>query len=314
MHVFDFTVHSKNLSFTHRLSGYFLDVLWNQRLVLYSRFYRQIWVKVLVVLVCFLITKPVFANEFLIVPVVLTQEQQKQLALKIEQRETAGKDNNLTYWSKNEDFPSFGIGHFIWLPNNQNFTFKETFPELVSFLKKKSRPPSWLTDLSPFELPWQTRQEFYDDFNKPKLLQLRNWLKKTKSLQTEFIYQRFLRNLNAAQKKLSNKQRQKINGHLKKLISTPQGFFALIDYASFKGVGNNDTEIYRYNGKTVGWGLIDVLLNMPKKTENSLNGFIHSAKVVLKRRTDYASKDNTKQNEKKWLKGWYYRLDSYTKY
>jgi hypothetical protein len=28
------TVLSKNLSFTHRLSGYFLEVLWNQELVL----------------------------------------------------------------------------------------------------------------------------------------------------------------------------------------------------------------------------------------------------------------------------------------
>jgi len=33
--VFDFTVYSKNLSFTRRLSGYFWDVQWNQRVVRY---------------------------------------------------------------------------------------------------------------------------------------------------------------------------------------------------------------------------------------------------------------------------------------
>jgi len=36
--VFGFTGYSKNLSFTHRLSGYFSDILWNQRLVLYACF------------------------------------------------------------------------------------------------------------------------------------------------------------------------------------------------------------------------------------------------------------------------------------
>ncbi len=34
VHPLGFTVLSKNLRFTRRLSGYFLDVLWNQEVVL----------------------------------------------------------------------------------------------------------------------------------------------------------------------------------------------------------------------------------------------------------------------------------------
>ena len=36
-----------------------------------------------------------------------------------------------------EDFPSLGIGHFIWYRADQQSTFEETFPQLIEFMNTK---------------------------------------------------------------------------------------------------------------------------------------------------------------------------------
>ncbi len=261
----------------------------------------------IIVLLVSLIAKPVFAASL---PNYLTMKQLQQLAQKIELNETAAKEEFLTYWSENESFPSFGIGHFIWLPENSNKPFKETFPELVTFLSKKSDPPNWLITLSPFTLPWQNKQQFYQEFNNAELTLLRQWLGQTKHLQAEFIYIRFLEQLNLAKQSLPKKQLEMFKYKLNKIIAQPAGLFAIIDYANFKGLGNNTLEVYYKNGNAVGWGLIDVVLAMPEQKEglSYLDDFIKSAKFVLTRRTQLAPKY---QNEQRWLKGWYYRLDKY---
>ena len=254
----------------------------------------------------FCINQSVQANQF---HVELSSAQQTQLANKIEQRETAGKDENLTYWSKHESFPSFGIGHFIWLPEDSKVSFQQTFPELIRYLSTKSIPPDWVTNLSPFILPWQTRQQFYANFEGRKLSQLRGWLKQTKQLQAEFIFQRFLTQVNKAKSTLDLSQQRSVEKQLKRLTDSSEGLFAIIDYANFKGVGNNKLEVYQDGDKHLGWGLIDVLLAMHDTSENSLNNFVQSAKFVLKRRANLSEQ----QTEKRWLKGWYHRLDSYLK-
>ena len=242
-------------------------------------------------------------------PTNLSAEQQLHLAQKISQNEIGKNQSYLTYWSKHEPFPSFGIGHFIWLPKNSKQPFKESFPQLIRFISPNLPPPPWITKLSPFELPWQNRKTFYTDFDKPKLVQLRNWLKNSKQLQAEFIYQRFLKQLTQAKKSLSRRQLIGFETKLSELVSSPKGLFAIIDYANFKGLGNNNTEVYRLNGKKIGWGLLDVILAMPSlqtnQTKKSLDNFIQTAKYILKRRT------LSKQSEKRWLKGWYHRLDKY---
>jgi len=239
--------------------------------------------------------------------VTLSSLQQQQLAQKIEQRETAGKTVNLTFWSKHESFPSFGIGHFIWLPENSSQPFQQTFPELVDYLALKSEPPSWLKNQTNLVLPWQTRQQFYADFEGQKLLQLRNWLQQTKQLQAEFIFQRFLKQVNHAKSTLNDQQHRIVNQQLKRLTSSSKGLFALIDYVNFKGVGNNKFEVYLDGTKQVGWGLIDVFLSSYNYSDDGLNDFVQSAKNVLKRRANLSEQ----QTEKRWLKGWYHRLESY---
>lgn len=260
----------------------------------------------LIFLCLIFISKWVFAAQF---TASLSQEQLYKLVSNIEQRETAGKDKYLTYWSKNEDFPSFGIGHFIWLPKNSTQTFKQTFPELVKYLSVKSKPPVWLAELLPFELPWQNKQQFDTDFNKTKLTQLRQWLIITKQLQAEFIYQRFIKELNLSKKTLSKEELVILEFHLAQLIKEPAGLLAIIDYANFKGIGNNSREVYKDGENNIGWGLINAILLMDNdKDYPPLVNFIEKAKFVLKRRTELAPEY---KNEARWLKGWFSRIDSY---
>ena len=42
----------------------------------------------------------------------------KEIGEKIFRNEAAGKKENLVYWNSGENFPSLGIGHFIWYRKN----------------------------------------------------------------------------------------------------------------------------------------------------------------------------------------------------
>jgi len=59
----------------------------------------------------------------------LTDTERTWIGDKVYQNECASKPHNLTYWGKGEDFPSFGVGHFIWYPSGVEETFQETFPD-----------------------------------------------------------------------------------------------------------------------------------------------------------------------------------------
>ena len=61
----------------------------------------------------------------------------KEIGEKIFRNEAAGKKENLVYWNSGENFPSLGIGHFIWYRKNQTEIFDESFPKLVDFYKVK---------------------------------------------------------------------------------------------------------------------------------------------------------------------------------
>ena len=63
----------------------------------------------------------------------------------------------LTSWNEGEDFPSLGIGHFIWYSSQQNERFEETFPILLAFYKKHGYElPAWLEALENLDSPWRT--------------------------------------------------------------------------------------------------------------------------------------------------------------
>ncbi len=243
----------------------------------------------------------------------------KALAELLFQNECGSKQANLVYWSKNEPFPSMGIGHFIWFPKSlHDQPFEETFPQLFQFLRQKSQkipkspvPPAWLTKLKPFELPWVDRRAFLAQVNTPDVRSLRQYLWRTRHWQAEFVMQRFQQKWQQTVQTLPLAQRERIQQTLERLMQTPRGSLMVLDYSNFKGLGNNSKE--QYQGK--GWGLIEVLNQMahpsPALSASDLQAeFIQAAKTILRQRVKNAPKlTNGKSSEQHWLAGWFRRLD-----
>lgn len=238
----------------------------------------------------------------------LTPQDIDWIGHQIYQNETGGNPKHLTFWSKDEAFPSFGIGHFIWTRSDQDVPFEQTFPAMVKYVSKQgplSKPPKWLRNLSPFDPPWPNKQAFDADFDSPRMQKMRQWLLSTEREQTQFILHRFEQKLNQALNRLSITDKWKAKETIGLMSTHKYGMYALIDYFNFKGLGNNPKETYQ--GK--GWGLIDVLLAMPSvRNQDVLTDFVNTAKQILKRRTQLAPAG---KNEKRWLPGWYKRLDGY---
>jgi hypothetical protein len=229
----------------------------------------------------------------------------EQIGVKIWQNECKGTLEGLTHWNKNENFPSLGIGHFIWYPAEKRDRFVEGFPPLLAFLKTQNvNIPAWLQTTE--TCPWNSRDEFYADINSTKMKELRQFLYDTKHLQAVFIANRLEKALPQMLKKLSPAEKEKITATFNKLANDPQGLYALLDYVNFKGEGTSPTE--RYKGQ--GWGLLQVLQAIPASSNNIVADFVESAKKVLAQRVQNSPPE---RNEDKWLKGWSNRIESYRK-
>lgn len=235
----------------------------------------------------------------------IKKESLDKIGLKVWQNECHGTLDGLIYWNPNEEFPSLGIGHFIWYPEGTESKFEEGFPALIAFLEPRLKErelkiPSWLKSKKGF--PWKTRDDFLKDKRSKKVQELRNFLSDTLDLQILFLLERFQIAEEQILPKLS--PLQKI--HLETLKSTPQGIYALIDYVNFKGTGLSPSE--KYLG--MGWGLLQVLQNIPDETsrEKTLEAFVTSAKQVLTRRVKNAP---IHRKEDKFLIGWSKRLETY---
>ena len=241
-------------------------------------------------------------------PPLLTPTEIKNIGTKIWCNESNNSIEKLTWWSPTEDFPSFGIGHFIWYPQNEKSRiFTQTFPALISFFKKHNvQLPRWLATC--ISCPWNSRDQFYQTFSEQKLLELRTLLSQTITLQTKFIIERFYTEINSMLKTVSRKRRKVTQHHIYDIASQPNGLYALIDYVNFKGIGTNPKE--RYNN--LGWGLLQVLENMqPYDTPaQTLNTFSVSAQQMLTRRVENAPQ---KSVEQRYLPGWITRIKTYTK-
>ena len=224
---------------------------------------------------------------------------------KIFKNEAAGKKENLVYWNEGENFPSLGIGHFIWYKQGEPGIFEESFPQLVEFLKSKNVKLPKIMAENKYS-PWKDRQELINLKTKknPDIEELTNFLYENKDLQIMFIFKRLESSL---EKMLAvSNDRENVRKQFYRVASSPNGLYPLIDYVNFKGEGTNPKE--RYNGQ--GWGLLQVLENM-KGTEtgkSALTEFSNSAKFVLQRRVN--NSDSSK-NERKWLQGWFNRCNTY---
>ncbi|WP_094752089.1 hypothetical protein [Psychromonas sp. CD1] len=231
----------------------------------------------------------------------LNAQQLDILGSLIWKNEGGQKIKNLTHWNVGEAFPSLGIGHFIWYPTQNKGPFKEQFPQLLRYFTAHGVIlPPWLVNAK--LAPWKTRQQFYAQFDKPQLTKLRTLLNQQLRLQAAFIAQRLTASIPAILSSATAQEKLRIQENVQRLIAMPEGVFALLDYVNFKGEGLLANETYQGQG----WGLKQVLLNMPIHYKNPLRVFSFSADELLTRRVKNASND-----ESHWLKGWRIRVHAY---
>ena len=248
--------------------------------------------------------------------------------------ECAAQRACLTSWNEGEDFPSLGIGHFIWFQRNQDEIFAETFPDLLTYLDETGITlPKWLQpnnlinnndrpdgdiragdfsrDISgetPSEgkdSPWESRADFYRDIDSPRMEELRTLLDSTRREQAQFIIARLENSIGDIVAHAPSNEREHLQRRVERLSTchSPAGLYALIDYVHFKGTGLAEGE--RYAGQ--GWGLQQVLSAMSDDLP-ALDSFASAAKTTLERRVANAP---TERREQRWLKGWHNRIDTY---
>ncbi len=220
--------------------------------------------------------------------------------------ECSGRRHCLVHWNDGEAFPSLGIGHFIWYPQDVQGRFVESFPSLMAFLIERGADvPAWLRTLRPFAAPWPDKAAFLLAEGSTEVEELRRFLEQTRGLQAEFIYRRAADSLRQIIDAAPQAERAALGSRLQALSATPGGVYALMDYVNFKGEGLAATE--RYNGE--GWGLLQVLLAMSADDQlPALARFRAAAAEVLTRRAENAA--NPIERER-WLPGWLKRLETY---
>jgi hypothetical protein len=244
------------------------------------------------------------ANLSLHAAIDISSADAQRIGKRIWQNECGGTISGLTSWNVGENFASLGIGHFIWYPKGQRGPFDESFPKLVRFVSAHgAKLPQFLLAGDDTFCPWNSRAEFQEAIDSPKMRQLRQFLVDTIDLQAQFLIAR----LQDALPKMVTQAADRENVQLQfgRVASSAQGCYALVDYVNFKGEGTLATE--RYHGQ--GWGLLQVLENM-HGTQSALDEFAASAKTVLRRRV---ANSPPERGEARWLSGWLARVDGYAK-
>ncbi len=234
----------------------------------------------------------------------LTQSQKAKIGQRIWNNECGGRVMGLTSWNGGEEFPSLGIGHFIWYPKGYEGPFEEGFPKLIEFAKQRgAKPPAVALSA---DSPWNSKAEFEAALHSPPMKELRTWLANSIGLQTDFIIARSKAALPKMMEAAPEGTAARIERNYNKVATTPNGVYALIDYVNFKGEGTNPKE--RYNGK--GWGLMWVLLEMKDVPtgQPAAAEFARAAKRALDRRIENSPPD---RGESRWRQGWHNRCDGY---
>lgn len=222
------------------------------------------------------------------------------LGQRIWKNECAGSVPGLVSWNAGEDFPSLGIGHFIWYPAGYNGPFDESFPKFVAYAKRRGvQVPAYFNGAA----PWADKKAFSAD-RSGKADAMRQWLAAHVALQTEFIILRSRAALPRMMQATANPAA--VQARYQALAATTQGMYCLVDYVNFKGEGLKETE--RYRGQ--GWGLLQVLEEMRGTPQGSAATaeFSRAAAVVMTRRV---ANSPAARNEKKWLPGWLNRCNTY---
>jgi hypothetical protein len=242
-----------------------------------------------------------------VVSITLSHGEALKIGKRVWQNECNGAISGLTAWNKGEDFASLGIGHFIWYPKGQRGPFEESFPKVVVFISKRgAKLPTVLLGVGRGQAcPWSSRTEFLRAENTSEMNQLRRFLADTIDLQAEFLVARLEAALPKMLAEAAPADRTNVQQQFERLMKTPQGRYALVDYVNFKGEGVLHTERYQDQG----WGLLQVLETMHGTSEvDAVDEFAHAAKAILTRRVQNAPPG---RHESQWLTGWLRRINSY---
>lgn len=237
----------------------------------------------------------------------LSRDQFRCLGDTIFFNECSGKAERLISWNAGEDFPSLGIGHFIWFPAGVRSPFVETFPGLLEhYEQSKILLPAWIRALPDRHAPWAKREEFLRDRGSARVKELERFLLDTRELQARHIFSRASEMQPRLLKHADPASRAAIGARFRMLESSYQGVFAITDYVNFKGEGTEERE--RYAGS--GWGLLQVLENMRDAADpaDAVAAFSESAAEVLERRVRNAPAG---RDETRWLPGWTNRVRRY---
>nr|WP_226895627.1 hypothetical protein [Luteolibacter marinus] len=236
----------------------------------------------------------------------LSASQKAAIGRKIWQNECGGTVDGLTSWNAGEEFPSLGIGHFIWYPAGFNGRFEESWPPFIDYARRQgARPPALALEK---RAPWASKAAFQADFRSTRMQELRSWLAANVTLQTDFIIARSRAALPKVLAAAPASDRGRLQANYNKVAATPNGTYALIDYVNFKGDGTQASE--RYNGK--GWGLLQVLGSMKEVPAGQAAAaeFAASAKRMLDRRISNAP---PARGEARWREGWHNRCSTYAR-
>ncbi len=235
----------------------------------------------------------------------LSEKQKSAIGRKIWQNECAGSVAGLTTWNAGEEFPSLGIGHFIWYPAGVQGKFEESWPEFAQFAKGRAKMPA--VGLLAHS-PWRSKSEFEKNTKGADMTALRTWLAAHVDLQTDFIIARSRAALSKIVTAAPASERRRIEENYHKVAASSQGTYALIDYVNFKGEGVQVSE--RYKGQ--GWGLMQVLGGMRDVASGApaASEFVASAKRILSRRI---ANSPPERGEKRWEEGWHNRCNTYAK-
>jgi hypothetical protein len=230
------------------------------------------------------------------------------IASRIYQNETGSQLRYLTHWNEGEDFPSFGIGHFIWFPEWVDAPFDESFPAMLEYVRNAvdecAPVPGWLAGDDVPGAPWPDKATFDAKGDSDPISSLRAWLAKTAPEQSRYIVASFAARWNALE--LDNKDA--LTGLLQRLLGTPRGLFAVIDYSNFKGIGSNPRE--RYAGE--GWGLVQVLGDVAAMEAVDDEGLVEQfSRAAADRLALRVANSPPERNEARWLPGWRERVGAY---
>jgi hypothetical protein len=223
------------------------------------------------------------------------------------QNECAGKEANILYWNDGENFPSLGIGHFIWYPAHYNGPFDESFPKLLVFLQGRGIAlPDGFQMLPGMHAPWPTKGDFMKALEAGELESLRAFLIETKSEQAVFLINRFSQSISKMLQTVPQESRQSIQQKLSLMVKAPGGLYPLVDYVNFNGEGILESE--RYRGQ--GWGLLQVLeeTDILALEKDAVGEFVRATEVILDRRVGNSPPE---RNEKRWSIGWKIRMQTY---